>query len=876
VAVGPDGKLYCGPIPSAGWTIGGDYIRVPTEMVQATDVPSLPAQYHMAIVYRAMMLYGVSEAAAEVYQDGQNSFDTLMREIERTQLPPMRLAWGTGLTMRQITFPKLEADFRAMAGGLDLVTPRIRLDPGRVFDACNYEPLTVGGYRRINGYERYDGRPSPSSADYWAISATITGTVSVAATLTGGTSGATGRVLGVFSGVIVLGRVVGTFANGEALKIGGVTVATATSTATRRGAATISLDADWRLLAANDLRADIGAVPGAGPVRGVFVQGGIVFAFRDNIGATQSILWKATSGGWTQVPLGFQLDVVARSGTATITIATPAVVTWTGHALVAGQPVQFSTTGALPTGIVAGTLYYVRNPTANTFELSTTVGGTSLATSGTQSGVHTATLIDPPSTGIVEGEVLTGATSGATGTVTRVAMRSGAWGASPVAKLVFTTLTGAFVNGEAIMIGGACQAQASGPSIAITRDIFGLPGGTVETIAANFTGSSGTKRTYGTDSLNGAFEFDGTVYVPIATGMVNAPTHVFEFRNYLFLAFPGGSIQFSGIGAPFAWTPVLGAGEIGTSAEVTGFAQLAATQAGAAMGIFTDGKHFTLYGTSAANFVMLPSNTDIGYAAHTIQNVANNVYGLTARGLQSVTTTLNYGDFEFAALSFYIQPLMNRKMGLATASVALKNKNQYRIFFSDGTGLVVGLTGEKLAGIMPLNYGKVVRCMTSVTLPSGQEVTYFASDDGYVYQDNVGTSFDGGTIEAWLRPAFNNLKSPRVRKQYRRAVFEVDCEGYTQVNIGYDLGYANGDAAQASARQLTELAGNGGFWDAADFNWDLFIWDAPVVGSADVPLDGTENNIGFLIYTNRAQDDPHTFQGVNLLYTPRRIVHSGS
>jgi hypothetical protein len=92
VAVGPDGKLYCGPIPSGGWTIGGDYIRVPTEMVQATDVPSLPAQYHMAIVYRAMMLYGVSEAAAEVYQDGQNAFDTVMREIERTQLPPMRLA----------------------------------------------------------------------------------------------------------------------------------------------------------------------------------------------------------------------------------------------------------------------------------------------------------------------------------------------------------------------------------------------------------------------------------------------------------------------------------------------------------------------------------------------------------------------------------------------------------------------------------------------------------------------------------------------------------------------------------------------------------------------------------------------------------------
>jgi hypothetical protein len=65
---------------------------------------------------------------------------------------------------------------------------------------------------------------------------------------------------------------------------------------------------------------------------------------------------------------------------------------------------------------------------------------------------------------------------------------------------------------------------------------------------------------------------------------------------------------------------------------VTGFAQLAATQAGAAMGIFTDGKHFTLYGTSAANFVMMPSNYRHRLCgARTIQNVANNVYGLTSR-----------------------------------------------------------------------------------------------------------------------------------------------------------------------------------------------------------------------------------------------------
>lgn len=78
------------------------------------------------------------------------------------------------------------------------------------------------------------------------------------------------------------------------------------------------------------------------------------------------------------------------SSTVTITIASPGVITWTAHGLGAGTPVAFSTTGALPTGFVAATTYYVVNPTTNTFQLAATVGGSAINTSGSQSGVHTA------------------------------------------------------------------------------------------------------------------------------------------------------------------------------------------------------------------------------------------------------------------------------------------------------------------------------------------------------------------------------------------------------------------------------------------------------------------------------------------------------
>lgn len=79
-----------------------------------------------------------------------------------------------------------------------------------------------------------------------------------------------------------------------------------------------------------------------------------------------------------------------KESTVTISIATPGVITWNAHPLVNGLPVILSTTGALPTGLVAGTIYYVVGATANTFNLSATVGGAAINTTGSQSGVHTA------------------------------------------------------------------------------------------------------------------------------------------------------------------------------------------------------------------------------------------------------------------------------------------------------------------------------------------------------------------------------------------------------------------------------------------------------------------------------------------------------
>jgi hypothetical protein len=98
-------------------------------------------------------------------------------------------------------------------------------------------------------------------------------------------------------------------------------------------------------------------------------------------------------GKYINAYMGGHIPDVTNKGAVTISIATPAVVTLTAHGLLTGDRVRFTTDGALPTGITAGTDYYVIKVTDNTFNIATTYenafNGVKVATTGTQSGTHT-------------------------------------------------------------------------------------------------------------------------------------------------------------------------------------------------------------------------------------------------------------------------------------------------------------------------------------------------------------------------------------------------------------------------------------------------------------------------------------------------------
>lgn len=659
-----------------------------------------------------------------------------------------------------------------LVGGLDLHTPQLSLKPGIAKDAQNWECSINGGYSRVPGYERFDGRPSPTAAGYGTLAVSATTGLAIGDAINGQTSGATGVVAAIDGLTVVYTKAVGTFVIAENLReaavvvgvIGtvGVVVASQTTLAT------------YRLAAAAIYRADIAAAAGSGAIRGGFTFAGSNYAWRNNAGATAALLYRASAAGWVAVALPYELAFTAGSGTAPAAGAT--VTKGAVSAVVRRVILQ---TGSFAGGTAAGRL-----------------------------------IIDAPTGGNFS--------------------------------------AGAFTAGIAATCSGA-QTQ-----------VAFLPGGRFEHDIGN---AGNGVRVYGVDGVNRGFEFDGATVCPITTGnAIDTPLHLRVHKNHLFFSFVS-SAQHSGIGTPYVWTIVSGAAELAVDQAITGFIVLPGSQDSAAMGILSTDRVSVLYGTSAANWNLVAINAGVGSKAYAAQAL-NTTYLYDDLGIVALNAVQAYGNFSAASLTVNLRSFVQQRKTLVTDSMVNKEKSQYRVFFSDGAALFMTIVNGKFLGAMPMLFPNPVAVAWSGESTNGGEVSYFGSTNGFVYRMDVGTSFDGAVIDHFCELAFASQGNARAKKRYRRAVFELQGDGYAEFNVGYTVAYGNADVLQGSvSADVTPV-----YWD--NFTWDQFIWDGRAIAPSQIRLGGTAENIAIRMEGSSALWPAFTVNSLAIHYTPRRLLRN--
>lgn len=572
-----------------------------------------------------------------------------------------------------------------MQGGLNVVTPWLSLAPGEAVQLDNYEVNDLGRYRRIMGYERFDGRTRPSTTTVVTLGVADAALVTVGATITGGTSGATALVVDadLDTDLLALGDVVGSFQNGES--IGATTVQTRPDP-----------DDDLLLVFTEALhehyRALIQGVPGSGPIRGVVLFDDDVYAFRNADPATECFMYKATTSGWALV--------------------------------------------TTPTLVASGSYRFV---------------------------------VD------------------------------------------------------------------------------------------NFAGSAGTRALYGVDGKNAAFQFDGTTFTQLSTGMVtDTPSSIAVLPSKaLVLGYDNGSLMVSAVGDPTDFTVISGGLELAVGDTITDLLVLPS----GVMAIFCRTQLKLLYGSVPSEFEVKNLTSlvnSVGVKPYSVQALGDAIF-CSEYGISKLSRVQEFGNFRASALSAKVKPILDAYQG-TVRSFVVRAKNQYRLCFDDGTGLILTFAGDEIAGFSTFRYPVVVRTAFAGLTLDGEEQVYFGSDDGYVYQAEAGNNFDGGEMLAVCRTAFNGATEqyPQYaehRKRFKKIVLELSSDLRSPIAIVPELDYNSAAAVQHPHIDLT-VHGRGGYFDSE--SWDEIQWTTAPVSMISSYVEGVGRNVSLVVFSTSTYEYPHT------------------
>ena len=386
-------------------------------------------------------------------------------------------------------------------------------------------------------------------------------------------------------------------------------------------------------------------------------------------------------------------------------------------------------------------------------------------------------------------------------------------------------------------------------------------GGTYRAINYNFFGQDAQEEMYIVNGVDKAVRFNGTTLSQITTGSPNdAPIVVAGYRTQLFLGIES-SLLVSQPGDPSGYDPVQFAFEIAVGDTITDL-----ITAPSALIIGSENKTQVLSGASSADF-RLDTMTEIGPYANTMANIGGQIIGLDQQGVMSLSATQAYGNFSYALLSSKITSYMP---AFPVGSIGIINRasSQYRLY-NGRQGLYFTFAGTQLVGIMRVAYAHSVECVCEGLFQDNRPVSFFGSEDGNVYQLEVGTSFAGQDIYAYLVTSFHHHGSPSQYKRFRMIQPDLSVDGEaTTLTISGTTDYGRGLVSRGSTGELGQS--NGALWDFAV--WDQFYWDSLYHHDAKIRVSAVGKNMAILISSQSASDSVHTLYGITVHYSPRRLL----
>jgi hypothetical protein len=384
----------------------------------------------------------------------------------------------------------------------------------------------------------------------------------------------------------------------------------------------------------------------------------------------------------------------------------------------------------------------------------------------------------------------------------------------------------------------------------------------VRTDIANFQagGARGT-RLYIVDGTSYAQEWDGTTATNIGTGLTGFPFLVAAHKNHLFLGFASGSVVNSNTGDPAGYGGT-GSAEISMPDDLTNLQSLP----GGVLAITCLRIIELLTGSDTTDWVKTTHSTTSGAVLDSMQ-VLGDALLLDGGDITWLKRTQDFGNFKGTPISRDISSIVSDAMTTCAGSLVLRNKAQFRLFMTDGRTICGTFAGSRVLGWTMMDLGVTPNVVAVAKDNDSAERSFIGCDDGFVYEMDIGRSFDGENIVAIMRMAFASCGSPGLTKRFHDISIEGTAGEDTIITMQPDFTYSDEDESPVAESHEITIQGRGNFWDVGD--WDDFLWGRPIAFRQRTQISGTGHNISVLFASDSAQDLSHTILAMTITFTPR-------
>ena len=261
-------------------------------------------------------------------------------------------------------------------------------------------------------------------------------------------------------------------------------------------------------------------------------------------------------------------------------------------------------------------------------------------------------------------------------------------------------------------------------------------------------------------------------------------------------------------------------------------------------------------------------------SGNSIQEIGGDLIFLAPDGLRTVAGTARIDDVELGSISRKILPLVNELLNNFSAftisSIVIRERSQYRLFYyktgeaDSGQRGIIGTFKYSSEGIPAFEWSQTkgipVKFCTSNLNSTGTEVIFHSDESGFVYQHDVGSSFNGSNVVAEFQTPDMDYGDNGLRKSLYKVKVNIEPEGIqNDLNLIIKYDFESSEVPQPSNFNVGQLSAPSLFGSA--------VFGTSIFGTATLPSKSIlVNGSGFSNNFKFFSDDTNAPYSVNGMF----------